>query len=267
MVLVLMAIAAVTTCGVVLTMTPGGSMFGAGKRPPPDDATYAARRAEMVRTLRASHGLHDAEVLRAMERTPRHLFVPERHREMAYHDTPLPLSAGQTISAPGVVALMTQLLSVSTGDRVLEVGAGSGYQAAVLAEIAGHVYTIEILPELAETAATRLAELGYENVSVRTGDGYLGWPEEAPFDGIIVTCAPTDVPAPLCQQLAEGGRMVIPLGPEAGRQWLTVLEKRGGELIETRSVPVLFVPMTGIAEGPAGGSPTGPHGSTADGPA
>lgn len=245
--LVLAAIAAMTTCSVLLTMTGGIAMFGPGKGPASDDDVHAARREQMVRALAASGLGLEPHVLDAMERTPRHLFVPDEHRHVAYRDTPLPLSSGQAISAPGVVARMTQLLNVSVDDRVLEVGTGSGYQAAVLAQVVQHVYTIEILPELAETAAARLAELGYSNVTVRSGDGYLGWPEEAPFDGIIVTCAPTDVPEPLCAQLAEGGRMVIPLGPQSAVQWLTVLEKRDGALVETRSVAVLFVPMTGIA--------------------
>lgn len=245
--LVLVAIAAMTTCGVILTMTGGIAMFGPGTGPASDDAVHAARRERMVRALAASERGLEPHVLDAMERTPRHLFVPGDHRHLAYRDTPMPLGSGQAVSAPGVVARMTQLLDVSFDDRVLEVGTGSGYQAAVLAEIVQHVYTIEILPDLAETAAARLAELGYSNVSVRAGDGYLGWPEEAPFDGIIVTCAPTDVPEPLSAQLAEGGRMVIPLGPQSAAQCLTVLEKRDGALIETRSLAVLFVPMTGIA--------------------
>lgn len=250
--LLLVVVAAVTTSGVVITLVSGLAMFGAGKGDATDEATYALRREQMVRALQRSRDMADPRVVEALRRTPRHLFVPEQHREVAYRDSPLPIGFGQTISAPGVVARMTELLRVGPGDRVLEVGTGSGYQAAVLAEIVDHVYTIEIVPELAESAAARLAQLGYTNVSVRAGDGYLGWPEEAPFDGIIVTCAPTSVPEPLREQLAEGGRMVIPLGPQSAVQWLTVLEKRHGRLIETRSVPVVFVPMTGIAKEPPG---------------
>jgi protein-L-isoaspartate(D-aspartate) O-methyltransferase len=245
------ALAVIATLGAVVAITvlsEGSGMLPGIGATPPDDDTLADRRSRLVRGLRASHDLTSSSVLEAMEKTPRHRFVPPRLREMAYEDRPLPIGSGQTISAPGVVAMMTQLLDVSKDETVLEVGTGCGYQAAVLADIAQHVYTIEIVPELAESAEATLNELGYDNVTVRCGDGYAGWPEQAPFDGIIVTCAPEAVPQPLCDQLAEGGRLVIPVGPQRATQWLYLLEKKGDQLIETRSVPVQFVPMTGRAE-------------------
>ena len=167
----------------------------------------------------------------------------ESQVERAYEDRALPIGEGQTISQPYIVALMTELLDVERADKVLEIGTGSGYQAAVLAELTPHVYTIEILPALAERAAQTLARLGYDSVEVKAGDGYLGWPEHAPFDGIIVTCAPEDVPQPLRDQLAEGGRMVIPVGSQATYQHLYVLTKEQGELKQREVIPVRFVPM------------------------
>lgn len=187
----------------------------------------------------------DTNVRDALSGVPRHLFVPERLRSSAYDNRPLPIGEGQTISQPYIVAMMTQLADVDEQERVLEIGTGSGYQAAVLAEIADHVYTIEIIDSLAERAAITLESLGYENVSVRAGDGYLGWPEHAPFDAIIVTAAPETVPEPLIEQLAVGGRLVIPVGPEGGTQSLTVLQKDDSGTVSTRDVlPVRFVPFT-----------------------
>ena len=209
---------------------------------------YEQMRAEMVKQLQRERMVQSQAVIAAMKATRRHLFVPQEVRQQAYYDTPLPIGEDQTISAPGVVAKMTELLDPQANDIVLEVGTGSGYQAAVLAHLVKHVYTIEILPPLAESAEKRLKELGYDNVTVRCGDGYQGWPEYAPFDAIIVTCAPEDIPQPLQEQLAEGGRMVIPVGPERGVQNLYLLEKQAGAIHKTAVLPVRFVPMTGEAE-------------------
>lgn len=198
----------------------------------------------MVEMQIARRGISHPGVLRAMERVPRHRFVPPEYRSQAYADYPLPIGYGQTISQPYIVALMTQLLDPKPTDRVLEIGTGCGYQAAVLAEIVREVYTVEIIPELAEQATRRLAELGYTNVFTRQGDGYYGWPEHAPYDGIIVTAAAPEVPPPLIEQLAEGGRMVLPLGSSPGYQDLWLLEKRGGKIYRTNYGGVLFVPLT-----------------------
>jgi protein-L-isoaspartate(D-aspartate) O-methyltransferase len=207
------------------------------------EEAYKALRERMVRTQIIARGIEDEDVIRAMMTVPRHLFVPEEHRGLAYMDSPLPIGCDQTISQPYIVALMTASLGLEGGGKVLEVGTGSGYQAAVLAEIADTVYTIEIVQPLAERARMLLDTLGYDNVFVRCGDGYDGWPEEAPFDGIIVTAAAPVVPRPLVEQLAEGGRLVIPLGD--AMQVLEVLEKRGGEMNRLFTLPVRFVPMTG----------------------
>lgn len=206
----------------------------------------AELRRRMVAEQLAGPGrdIRHARVLRAMEKVPRHEFVPESVRAHAYEDRPLPIGYGQTISQPYIVAFMTAQLDPQPGEKVLEVGTGSGYQAAILAELGAEVYTIEILEPLAETAAATLRRLGYTNVWVRTGDGYLGWPEAAPFDAIMVTCAPDHVPQPLVEQLREGGRMIIPVGPP-GLQQLVLLRKREGRLERRAVLPVLFVPMTG----------------------
>ena len=178
-----------------------------------------------------------------MERVPRHLFVAPEFRSQAYGDHPLPIGYGQTISQPYIVALMTELLHLEAQDRVLEIGTGSGYQAAILAEIVREVYSVETIPELAEEAAARLRELGYTNVQVRTGDGYEGWPEHAPYDGIIVTAAAAEVPPPLIEQLADGGRLVIPVGGHFMSQDLWLLEKQGERVVRTNYGGVLFVPL------------------------
>jgi len=209
---------------------------------------YEQMRRDMVQQLKQQGMLESAAVAEAMTATPRHLFVPEELRHLAYYDTPLPIGEDQTISAPGVVAKMTELLEPQPEDVILEVGTGSGYQAAVLSHLVKQVYTIEILAPLAESAEKRLKELGYDNVTVRCGDGYQGWPEYAPFNGIIVTCAPEEIPQPLEEQLKEGGRMVIPVGPEHGIQQLYLLQKRGGTISKTVVLSVQFVPMTGEAE-------------------
>jgi protein-L-isoaspartate(D-aspartate) O-methyltransferase len=203
----------------------------------------------VARQIRA-RGVKDERVLAAMRKVPREEFVPESVRASAYEDGPLPIGEGQTISQPYIVALMTELLEVKPGDKVLEIGTGSGYQAAILADLTPEVYTIEIIPALAMRAEETLKRLGYTRVRVRVGDGYLGWPEYAPFDGIIVTCAPTDVPEPLKEQLKDGGRMVIPVGSQLAGQTLYVLRKTGKKLEQTEVIPVRFVPMVRERSGP-----------------
>jgi protein-L-isoaspartate(D-aspartate) O-methyltransferase len=202
-------------------------------------------REEMVRNQLAAGGIRKAEVLQAMAEVPRHEFVPASLRSYAYADGPLPIGHGQTISQPFIVAYMTQALELSKEDTVLEIGTGSGYQAAILGKLTKEVYTIEIVPPLAESARAVLSKLGFENVHVRQGDGYLGWPEKAPFDAIIVTCAPDHVPEPLISQLKEGGRLVIPVGVTGGIQQLVLLRKRNGQISKEKMLDVRFVPMTG----------------------
>jgi protein-L-isoaspartate(D-aspartate) O-methyltransferase len=184
-------------------------------------------------------------VRRAMQRVPRHRFVPAELQAMAYANHPLPIGAGQTISQPFIVALMTELLDLKPGDRVLEVGTGSGYQAAVLAECAAQVYSIEIVRPLGERAAALLNELGYRNIEVRIGDGYRGWSEAAPFDAIMVTAAPDHVPQPLIEQLKPGGRLVVPVGPQSsGQELLVIVKSADGRTVSRRALPVRFVPLT-----------------------
>jgi protein-L-isoaspartate(D-aspartate) O-methyltransferase len=204
---------------------------------------FAERRSAMVSGQIRARGVTDERVLAAMGSVPREEFVPDSQRPFAYEDRPLPIGEGQTISQPYIVALMTELLEVEPDDRVLEIGTGSGYQAAILAELTYHVYTIEILETLGLRAEQTLARLGYDQVHVMIGDGYRGWPEHAPFDAIIVTCAPEAVPEPLVDQLADGGRMVIPVGPQWTNQTLYVMEKEAGGLRSTGVIPVRFVPM------------------------
>jgi protein-L-isoaspartate(D-aspartate) O-methyltransferase len=194
------------------------------------------------RQLRA-RGIADAAVLRAMGKVPRHRFVSSALESQAYSDRALPIEEGQTISQPYIVALMTELVELRGNERVLEVGTGSGYQAAVLAEIVKEVYTIEILPGLAASAGARLRQLGYPQVRVRAGDGYLGWPDAAPFDAIIVTAGATHIPQSLIAQLAEGGRLVIPIGPSSDRQDLILGRKTGGRFVTRAVAPVRFVPL------------------------
>ncbi len=205
---------------------------------------YVQQRAGMVQRQIARRGVADASVLRAMRAVPRHLFVPEGEVRHAYEDRPLPIGYGQTISQPYIVAYMTELLALEPGERVLEVGTGSGYQAAILAEIVEAVYTVEIIPELASAAEQRLRRLGYGSVQVKRADGYYGWSEHAPFDAIVVTAAAEHVPPPLIEQLKEGGRMVIPVGSPFFTQTLTLVEKRGGKAVTCSLVPVRFVPFT-----------------------
>ncbi|UCC13072.1 MAG: protein-L-isoaspartate(D-aspartate) O-methyltransferase [candidate division WOR-3 bacterium] len=203
-------------------------------------------RSSMVRNQIVARGITDTLVIKAMTEIPRHEFVPREYQHMAYGDFPLPIGEGQTISQPYIVALMTEEIELVSSDRVLEIGTGSGYQAAVLAIICEEVYSIEIVPSLAENAGTLLKELGYNNVHVKCGDGFLGWPEAAPFDAIIITCAPKTVPEPLIEQLTEGGRLIVPLGDDF--QMLTLFIKTEGELQRDELIPVRFVPMKGKIE-------------------
>jgi protein-L-isoaspartate(D-aspartate) O-methyltransferase len=209
-----------------------------------NEDAYAESRRRMVEEQLGARGISDRRVLQAMGKVPRHLFVPEALRFRAYADHPLPIGSGQTISQPYIVALMTQLAELEPDDSVLEVGTGSGYQAAVLSEIVRQVYTIEIVPELAESAKALLAERGYRNVAARAGDGYLGWKENAPFDAVLVTAAAPEIPPPLVDQLAPGGILVIPVGPESEIQNLLRIEKGADGATTTREVlPVRFVPL------------------------
>jgi protein-L-isoaspartate(D-aspartate) O-methyltransferase len=209
-------------------------MMDAIRRDVRQTASYTGRRALAP------------QVLDAMARVRRHVFVPEGAEAFAYENRPLGIGRGQTISQPFIVALMTDLLEPAADHRVLEIGTGSGYQAAILGELVAEVYTIEIIPELAQSAAQRLATLGYDNVHVQAGDGWYGWPDEAPFDGIIVTAVGEEVPPRLLEQLAPGGRLVLPLGPEHGGQMLTVVTRGDGGEVQRRDVlPVQFVPLTG----------------------
>jgi len=204
---------------------------------------YASERQRMVERQLKRRGIHDPRVLEAMGSVPRHMFVAPHVRSAAYADTALPIGHGQTISQPYIVAFMTEQLGVKPGDRVLEIGTGSGYQAAVLGQIVDSVFTIEIIPELAKRAQQVLKELGYDNVVVKQGDGYHGWQEKAPFDAIIVTAAPPKIPPPLLDQLAIGGKMVLPVGEYV--QELVVVTKTESGLEMDNVLPVRFVPMTG----------------------
>jgi protein-L-isoaspartate(D-aspartate) O-methyltransferase len=219
--------------------------IGCGQKPAPV-VDLASERQRMVQEQLMPRGVHDKRVLAAISKVPREEFVPQDLRAASYTDQPLPIGYGQTISQPYIVAFMTEQLHPSSGDHVLEIGTGSGYQAAVLAELVAEVYSIEIIEPLAKSAQATLQRLGYKNVHVKVGDGYKGWPEHAPFDAITVTCAPDHVPQPLIDQLKEGGRMIIPVG-SFGDQELYLLEKKNGELKRRAVLPVRFVPMAGEA--------------------
>lgn len=233
----------ILACALAVACSPPPN--GSAPLSEPQEADFARARAQMVADQIAARGVRDPRVLEAMRDVPRHEFVPAGVRHLAYQDSPLPIGLGQTISQPYIVALMTELIEPEPGDRVLEVGTGSGYQAAVAARLVEHVYSIEIVPELARAAAERLARLGVRNVTVREGDGYLGWPEEAPFDAILVTAGGDHVPPPLVEQLALGGRMVMPVGDVASGQILQLIEKRADGSVDVRDViPVRFVPLT-----------------------
>ena len=223
-------------------LTAGATAVGAER-----GGRFAALRSAMVEQEIVAAGISHPRVLRAMRETPRHEFIPLPHRHQAYYDMALPIGEGQTISPPFVVAYMTEQLDPQANDRVLEIGTGSGYQAAVLSPLVQEVYTIEIVGKLGRRASRTLSRLGYDNVHTKIGDGYEGWPEQAPFDKIIVTCSPEDVPQPLTDQLREGGQIVVPVG-ERYRQNLYRLTKREGRLERETLTATLFVPMTGEAE-------------------
>jgi len=207
-----------------------------------DDAKFNGQRMQMVERQIKARGVTDKATLDACMKVPRHRFVLPQYINSAYSDSPLPIEEGQTISQPYIVAFMTEALNLKRTDKVLEIGTGSGYQAAILAEICDSVFTIEIFPKLGNKATKIFTELGYKNIFIKIGDGYQGWPEHAPFDAIIVTCSPTSIPKPLKDQLTEGGRMIIPVGQQYS-QSLVLLEKRNGKLREEKVLPVRFVPM------------------------
>lgn len=233
--------------------------------PTPRPTTFKVEKMEFIQARKQlvaksveRQGLENEDVIKALGSVPRHLFVPDEMLEYAYEDRPLPIGYGQTISQPSLVAWMTELLELEPGDKVLEIGTGSGYQAAILAELGYvEVYSIEIVPELYERSSEILEELGYDNVQIKQGDGYFGWEAYAPFDAIIVTAAPDHLPAPLAEQLAENGRIVIPIGPPGFYQTLWKFVKQDGELTAYNMGPVMFVPFTGsgVSEG-AEQSPT-----------
>jgi len=219
---------------------------GCGQKPTaPSD--FAAERQRMIQQQLMTRGINDNRVLGTMAKVPREEFIPPDSRAASYEDGPLPIGYGQTISQPYIVAFMTEQLRLKPSDRVLEVGTGSGYQAAILAGLVAEVYTIEIIEPLAKNAEATLDRLGYKNVHVKLGDGYKGWPEHAPFDAIIVTAAPDHVPQPLVDQLKEGGRMIIPVGQRFAQE-LYLLEKKNARLQQSAVLPVRFVPMAGEAE-------------------
>jgi protein-L-isoaspartate(D-aspartate) O-methyltransferase len=229
---------------VLLAFAPAGT---AAQQPPsPAEPPYLARRLAMVKHQIATEGIRDRVTLEAMRAVPRHEFVPADLRGRAYGDHPLPIGHGQTISQPYIVAYMTEIIRPAPGMKVLEVGTGSGYQAAILAEIGCEVYSVEIFAALAESARERLQRLGYRNVAVRHGDGHFGWAEQAPFDAILVTAAAGYIPPALIEQLKPGGRMVIPVGSVYGVQNLILIEKRAPDDVRTRTLlPVRFVPLLG----------------------
>ena len=209
----------------------------------PQADKYEAARIRMVRNQIQDRGVINTAVLDAMRKVPRHLFTPKEYQDQAYNDYPLPIGYGQTISQPFIVAYMTEALKPGKKMKALEIGTGSGYQAAVLAEIVDKVFTIEIVPELSAESAERLKKMGYENITCRSGDGHQGWPEQAPFDIIIVTAAAEKIPQPLIDQLAENGRLIIPIGAPAAVQELILISKKNGKTIEKRLTYVRFVPF------------------------
>jgi protein-L-isoaspartate(D-aspartate) O-methyltransferase len=212
------------------------------------ESFFQKKREQMVRYQIRARGLKDESLLQALLAVPRHLFVPEAYRGEAYEDYPLPIGEGQTISQPYIVALMTAAAEIKPGDKVLEIGTGSGYQAAVLSRLTDQVFSVEIRETLATRAARLLESLDFKNIRVRWADGYFGWPEEAPFDAILVTCAANHIPPPLFQQLREGGRLVIPVGSTVFFQTLTLVRKTGGQPVIKQLLDVRFVPMVGEIE-------------------
>jgi protein-L-isoaspartate(D-aspartate) O-methyltransferase len=230
--------------GLLLLPLPGCAPQSASEQAGPEVSSeaYANQRRQLVEQLRAQ-GIKNQRVLDALLKVPRHKFVPSSHRHLSYQNRPLPIGQDQTISQPFIVGYMTEAAEIASGEKVLEIGTGSGYQAAVLAELAKVVYTIEIIPELADGARAVLRELGYKNVEVKTGNGYAGWPEHAPFDAIVVTAAPDEIPQALVQQLAVRGKMVVPVGSDF--QQMVIITKTESGVIERRTIAVAFVPMTG----------------------
>ena len=234
----LAAVLLLAACGASVSRTPGATDRA-------EDAVFAQRRAQLILEIRASGRQISEPVLAAVERVDRHRFVRPENVDEAYENRPLPIGEGQTISQPLIVAMMTEALDISPGDRVLEVGTGSGYQAAVLAEMGVKVYSVEIIPALAEWSEGNLRGAGYGDVEQRTDDGYFGWEDEAPFDGIIVTAAPDHVPQPLIRQLRVGGRMIVPVGPPGFYQTLWEIEQTADGVVATNLGLVRFVPLTG----------------------
>ncbi|MFW6134646.1 MAG: protein-L-isoaspartate(D-aspartate) O-methyltransferase [Elusimicrobiota bacterium] len=222
-----------------------GCMDASEPEAPHADNRYAVKRNHMVEYQIKDRGIENKRVLEAMRKVPRHKFVSPGYESMAYSDRPLPIGEGQTISQPYIVGLMTELAKPKKDDKMLEIGTGSGYQAAVLSLLCKKVYTIEIIKSLADTAGQRLESLGCKNTFIKHGDGFKGWPDKAPFDCIIVTAAPPEIPTPLIKQLKDGGRMVIPVGPQWRWQDLFLIKKENGEIIKEKIAPVRFVPMTG----------------------
>lgn len=227
----------------ILMLTRVGERDSSSAEHPSQDP-FHGKRIAMVRDQIEARGITDPATITAMRQVPRHEFVPSDRTDEAYQDHPLPIGYGQTISQPYIVGLMTELLQLTPSDRVLEVGSGSGYQAAVLAEIVDSVYTIEIIEDLARTSRARLKRLGYSNIQLRNADGYYGWPDQAPFDAIIVTAAAEHIPPPLISQLKNGGRMVIPVGHPFFVQNLVLVEKHDGSISTRSLIPVRFVPLT-----------------------
>jgi protein-L-isoaspartate(D-aspartate) O-methyltransferase len=210
-----------------------------GSQPDP----FRGKREEMVRTQLIPRGIVSQKVLEVLRKVPRHLFVPTEYQPLAYTDRPLPIGYDQTISQPYIVAYMTEILDIQPGDKILEIGTGSGYQAAVLRELGAEVFSVEIVEPLAKKAETVLKQSGYEDIHLKTGDGYQGWEEQAPFHGIIVTCSPSRIPPPLIAQLKEGGRMIIPVGKEGYVQYLCLVEKLREGTVQKTVMAVRFVPM------------------------
>ncbi|RUL89293.1 protein-L-isoaspartate(D-aspartate) O-methyltransferase [Tautonia sociabilis] len=238
---------AATLAAAVLGMAAPLPCPAAQEAPEAEDDPFAAARARMVQRHLVERGIKDERVLEAFRTVPRHRFVPEEYQRLSYEDESIPIGEGQTITPPFDVAFMTEVLEPKETDTVYEVGTGSGYQASILGQLVAEVYSVEIHEPLAARAAEVIRDLGYDNIHSRPGDGYLGWPEAAPFDKIIVTCAPEAIPPPLVEQLKEGGRMVIPIGSRFDQK-VYVFDKKGGQLEGGPVRPTLFVPMTGKAQ-------------------